>query len=86
MPKWHPESILNPAPPGLQKKALRGLFWPRPHCRGPIPVFLAPNLGIFILITTLLEHGSTKNALGLRFAEVDFLIYPPCLIGGIEPE
>ena len=40
-------------------------------------MFFAPDLGIFILITTLLEHGSTKNGLKLRFAEVDFLMNAP---------
>ena len=78
MPKWHPESILNPVHRGYQKDCFeRAVFWPGPRCRGPILVFLAPDLGILILITALLENGSTKNALGLRFAEADFLMNTP---------
>jgi hypothetical protein len=35
--------------------------------------------GIFVLITALLEHISTKIALGLRFLEVDFFMNAPLL-------
>ena len=45
-----------------------------------IGMFLAPNQGIFILITALLEHGNTKNSLILRFAEFYFLVNAPYLL------
>jgi hypothetical protein len=46
---------------------------------GQFLCFWHPTRAFFILITTPLEHGSTKNALGLRFAEVDFLMNAPYL-------